>query len=83
MWDWSALTSWNNPANICSEVKEKDSSISCEGRTTIVPGFEPTIFAVLTGAAVLAMLAFWWSVVRGSKPPEAQSHLLQSPSGAS
>jgi hypothetical protein len=76
MWDWRALTSWNNPADICSEVKERDGSIVCEGRTTILPGFEPTLFAALTGMAVLAMLAFWSVILTGAKGPQTDSHLL-------
>jgi hypothetical protein len=82
MWDWNALTSLNNPADICSEITEKDSVIACNGRTTILPGLEPTIFAVLTGASVCAMLAFWRVVAIGSKPPKSDSHLLQEPSTA-
>lgn len=81
MWDWNALTSLNNPASICSSIVEKGTSIVCEGRTTILPGLEPTIFAVLTGAAVCAMLAFWWVVVFGAKAPQTDSHLFSAPSG--
>jgi hypothetical protein len=80
MWDWTASTSLDNPADICSNVTGKDGSIVCEGGTTILPGLEPTIFAVLTGASVCAMLVFWWVVLSGTKPPPSDSHLLHEPS---
>ncbi|MGY3610855.1 MULTISPECIES: hypothetical protein [unclassified Bradyrhizobium] len=76
IWDWRALTSLDNPANICSEVTQKASSIVCEGRATILPGLEPTIFAVLTAASVCAMIAFWWFVMKGMNLPRTDSHLL-------
>jgi hypothetical protein len=80
MWDWTASTSLDNPADICSNVTGKDGSIVCEGGTTILPGLEPTIFAVLTGASVCAMLVFWWLALSGTKPPPSDSHLLHEPS---
>lgn len=75
IWDWSALTSLNHPATICTNV-QVGPPLVCEGRTTILPGLEPAIFAALTVAAVCATLAFWWFVIAGKKAQQADSHLL-------
>jgi hypothetical protein len=59
IWSWSALTKLDDPARICTDFNETANKISCEGNITILPGLEPTVFAVLTGFAVIA-IAFHW-----------------------
>jgi hypothetical protein len=57
IWSWSALTSLNDPAPVCNifhmqpGASGAPSIISCEGTNTLLPGLEPTAFAVLTVAA--------------------------------
>jgi hypothetical protein len=63
IWSWSALGSLDDPARICTELKLAP-EISCEKNITLLPGLEPTIFAVLTAAAVAATLVFLWLVIR-------------------
>jgi hypothetical protein len=64
IWSWSALTSLNDPARVCNifHVQPDSSSgtpaISCEGTNTLLPGLEPSAFAVLTAAAACATLVF-------------------------
>jgi hypothetical protein len=73
IWNWSALTSLNDPARICNifHIQQGASgappTISCEGTNTLLPGLEPTVFAILTVAAVGTTLLFWWRIFR-SKP---------------
>lgn len=63
IWDWSALTSLDDPARICN-ILHRQPELSCEGNISILPGFEPTIFAVATLAAAVATFVFWWRVFR-------------------
>jgi len=58
MWSWSALTTWNDPARICTNFKLVP-TISCSGNATLLPGVEPLAFAVLTTAAVGTAIAHW------------------------
>jgi hypothetical protein len=74
VWDWSKLSSWDDPARICTTIRETASvppstspGISCEGGATVLPGFEPTLFAVLTGLAVAAMILHGRALFR--RPP--------------
>jgi hypothetical protein len=74
VWDWSKLTSWNDPARICTTVRETapvppstTPGISCEGGATVLPGFEPTLFAVLTALALVAMILHGLALFR--RPP--------------
>lgn len=68
IWSWSALTSLNDPARVCNIFHLQQSTsgapatISCDGTNTLLPGLEPTIFAVLTVAAVGITALFWWRV---------------------
>jgi hypothetical protein len=77
IWSWSALTSLNDPARICSSVHvESDGpsmagNVSCENNMTILPGLEPSVFALLTLAAVGATIVFWLSVFRA---PSSRKH---------
>jgi hypothetical protein len=66
IWSWTDLKSIDDPARICTELK-LDPQISCEGNITILPGLEPTAFALLTIAAASAAIAFWWSVPSRNK----------------
>src|SRR5262249_18997331 len=52
VWDWSALTSLNDPARVCTNYIA-DKAIACEKNATVLPGLEPTVFAVLTLAAAV------------------------------
>src|SRR5262249_3960926 len=63
IWSWSALTSLDDPARICTRYNVEP-QVSCEGNITLLPGLEPTVFAVLTTAAAAATLIHWCSVYR-------------------
>jgi hypothetical protein len=74
VWDWSKLTSWDDPARICTTVRETAPAppstapgISCEGGATVLPGIEPTLLAVLTGLAAAAMILHGVALFR--RPP--------------
>jgi hypothetical protein len=68
IWSWSALTSLNDPARVCNifhlqpGASGAPATISCEGTNTLLPGLEPTAFAVLTLAAAGTTILFWWRV---------------------
>jgi hypothetical protein len=70
IWSWSALTSLNDPARVCNVFHLQQSavgaalSISCEGTNTLLPGLEPTFFAIVTLAAATVTALFWWHVFR-------------------
>jgi hypothetical protein len=76
MWDWRGLTSLDNPASICSSISGPEDNRQCDGRTTILPGLEPMIFAAFTLAAFCVTLKFWWTVCASTTPPPADSHPL-------
>jgi hypothetical protein len=59
IWSWSALTKFDDPARICTDLDETADKISCQGNITILPGLEPTVFAVLTGFAVISIVLHW------------------------
>jgi hypothetical protein len=63
IWDWSELTSLDDPARICN-VLHRQPELSCEGNISILPGLEPTIFAIATLAAAVTTFMFWWRVFR-------------------
>lgn len=63
MWSWSALTTLNDPARICTDFSDKP-VVTCSGNVTILPGLEPAIFAVLTALAVMAAITHWRYVAR-------------------
>jgi hypothetical protein len=58
IWNWSALVKFDDPARICTDYNEIPNS-SCEGNITILPGLEPTIFAILTAVAITVMVLHW------------------------
>jgi hypothetical protein len=61
IWDWSALTSWDDPARLCVAYSPGSAS-ACEKGVTILPGFEPTLFAVITAVALIVTLVYWRAV---------------------
>jgi hypothetical protein len=63
IWSWNALVSLNDPARICT-VFHRTPSVSCEGNITILPGLEPTLFAIVTLLAFGAVVWFWTSIFR-------------------
>ena len=62
VWDWSKLTTLNDPARICSDFNESLPD-PCVGSGTVLPGLEPTIFLLLTVGAIAAVAAHWYAVV--------------------
>lgn len=60
IWQWTPFGQWSDPARICTIFRDTD--MSCEGNITIVPGIEPMVFALLTFAAVAALIAFLGAV---------------------
>jgi hypothetical protein len=65
IWDWSPLkTSWDDPARICTNYFVENAKITCEKNATILPGLEPTVFALITLAAVIVMVMHWRAVFR-------------------
>jgi hypothetical protein len=67
VWDWSVLQikGWNDPARICTNYVVDDAGkISCEGNATILPGFEPTVLAILTILALVLVAIHWRRVFR-------------------
>jgi hypothetical protein len=75
IWSWSALVSLDDPARVCTILHTKP-NVSCEGNITILPGLEPTTFAVLTLAAAGATIVFWWLVFWS---PAGQSDAITMP----
>jgi hypothetical protein len=73
IWSWSALTSLDDPARICTEYRVSP-VVSCDGNASVLPGLEPTVFAVLTAAALLAM-ALHWLILFSQHSPNRQSTL--------
>ena len=53
IWDWSHF-GWDDPARICTDFHP--SPIACEHNSTVLPGLEPTILAVLTAASLVALV---------------------------
>ncbi len=62
IWDWSHF-GWDDPARICSDFHP--SPIACEHNSTVLPGFEPTVLALLTGISLVAVLLHLFAVFRG------------------
>lgn len=62
IWSWKALVSLDDPARICTIFHE--APVSCEGNITVLPGLEPTLFAMATLAAAVAVVWFWVSIFR-------------------
>lgn len=63
VWDSSKVTTWNDPARICTDFN-KDLSDPCLGNATVLPGFEPAFFVVLTVMTVVALVWHWHVVTR-------------------
>jgi len=61
IWDWTRLTTLNDPARICTDFI-KDLPDPCVSNGTVLPGLQPTIFAALTLTAILSVLAHWRAV---------------------
>jgi hypothetical protein len=61
---WPTQKTLNDPARICTTVKQVGAEVSCEGNITILPGLEPTLFAIVTLLAVIAVISFWVLVFR-------------------
>ena len=72
IWSWSALTSLDDPARVCNTFDVQVGASSCKGTNTLLPGLEPTVFAVLTIAAIGATVLFWWRVLSGGNAERAQ-----------
>ncbi len=64
IWDWSALTKLDDPARICTDLINVGGKMTCEKNATLLPGLEPTLFAVLTAVAVLVLAIHWHAVFR-------------------
>jgi hypothetical protein len=67
VWSWSALTSLDDPARICSVLRvgsNPPGSLSCEGNMSVLPGLEASAFVLVTFAAAVVTIAFWWVVFR-------------------
>jgi hypothetical protein len=70
IWTWSAFSKWDNPADVCTTFDL--TSGKCDGKMTLLPGLEPTLFAILTGLAVATTLVFWLLVaIPGAWPRRA------------
>ena len=73
IWSWSHLTGLNDPARICNIFHAEPGAagalptITCDKTNTILPGLEPTAFALLSAAACFFTFSFWWRVL-GSQP---------------
>jgi hypothetical protein len=61
VWDWRGLQWFDNPASICNNIVDP-LKVDCQNPATILPGFEPAIFAVLTVSAFSATACLWWRV---------------------
>ncbi len=64
IWSWSALTTINDPARICTDLAHDGSAIRCLNNATILPGLEPTLFAILTAATAVFVIMHWRAVFR-------------------
>ena len=64
VWDWTAsLKSLDDPARICTDYIASASD-PCIGNATVLPGVEPTIFAMLTAAAIVLLCFHWFTLLR-------------------
>ncbi|MDR3474781.1 MAG: hypothetical protein P4M09_24280 [Devosia sp.] len=75
-WGWLAQHGWDNPAQICSN---NFGDADCKTPATFLPGFEPTLFAVLTALAVAMFVLHWWAVFLGGNPAEKPSLPIAKP----
>lgn len=66
VWDWRGLTSLNDPARICTNF-DAASPDRCTGSASLLPGIEPTAFALLTVAALVLALAHWRALASGER----------------
>jgi hypothetical protein len=64
VWSWSALTTLNDPARICTDLSRDGGTLRCLHNATLLPGLEPTLFAVLTAAAAVMVFRHWLAVFR-------------------
>lgn len=64
VWSWSALTTLNDPARICTDLNSDGGTLHCLNNATLLPGLEPTIFAVLTAATAVVVFRHWRAVFR-------------------
>jgi hypothetical protein len=70
VWDWGYF-GWRDPARICTEFDEVTSS--CKKGVTVFPGLEPWILVILTTAASVTLICFFYAVFR-PKTPALTSH---------
>ena len=62
LFDWTILArTMNDPARICTDFN-KDLPDPCVANGTVLPGLEPTLFALLTLVAAIALLVHWRAV---------------------
>jgi hypothetical protein len=67
VWSWSALSTLDDPARICSTLRVGNNppgSLSCEGNMSVLPGLEACAFVLVTLAAAVVTIAFWCVVFR-------------------
>lgn len=73
LFDWTVLAKTiNDPARICTDFM-KDLPDPCVANGTVLPGLEPTVFAVLTLMAIAALVAHWTAVLGSSQSVEVQA----------
>lgn len=64
IWSWSALTTLNDPARICTDLAHDGNTLRCLNNATILPGLEPTLFAILTLATAVIVIMHWRAIFR-------------------
>jgi hypothetical protein len=64
IWSWSALTTLNDPARICTDLAHDGNTLRCLNNATILPGLEPTLFAILTLATAVVVIMHWRAIFR-------------------
>jgi hypothetical protein len=62
IWDWAALSSFDNPATVCADLKSNEPPV-CNAGVTFLPGLEPALLALLTALALLSLVLHWRRVL--------------------
>ena len=63
IWDWSGLTSLNDPARACTALQP--GAVACSGGVTVLPGLQPAAYGLISLGSLVLVLRHWLAVLRG------------------